>query len=48
MNKDERLTAFWRENKNKIGHRTTLNEFLQFCHEWDAICEKLRKAAGRE
>ena len=48
MNEDERLIAFWRENKSKVGHRTTLQEFIEFCHEWDAICAKFRRLAGRE
>jgi len=48
MDEDERMLELWRANKNKLGHKTTLKEFTEFCHEWDAICEKFRRLEGRE
>jgi len=48
MDEDDRLIEIWRKTKDKFGHKFDLQDFMIFCHEWDAICEKLRKAAGRE
>lgn len=47
MNEDERLIELWRESKSRQAD-FSLHDFLQYCHEWDAICEKFRRSAGRE
>lgn len=45
---DEKIVELFRKNKDKFGHSYTLKEFVEMCQEWDAVCEKIRKYAGRE
>lgn len=48
MFNQQKMTDYYKNNKNEIGGKFNLNEWLEFCREWDAACRKLRAAAGKE
>lgn len=47
MDEDAKLLEEWKSCEAR-HHGFTFRAFKEFCHEWDAICEKIRKWAERE
>ncbi len=47
MDEDAILLEAWKNSEARHSG-FTFRAFKEFCNEWDAICEKIRKYAERE
>ena len=47
MDEDAKLLEKWKNSEARQSG-FTFRAFKEFCHEWDAICAKFRRLAGRE